>query len=644
MRCALVLLLMLAEMATVRAQSRETAVPFSPVEYWIKQPRSLIRDTTLLRIYSLSADQVSDLDSSLFWLQRSLPIAQRIRSDKWLSAVHTHMGQVYLRNGVGFKAIEHFFVALSYAERAKDTGRQATNWDFIGDSYTQLKNHEKAIIAETKAATLYRLLNNRLSTIHALNDLGAAYRDNAEPSRAIQVLESSLKANGQEKNPNLEIAINQNLAATYLNKGDTRQAETYAQKAINTQTLLQGRANAEQLSLLALIMGRQRKMDTALTYAARAEVYVAHELPLARERVAHRLFETYKTLDLSDKALEWHEKYIALQESNNAIAQEKRIEMLRHEYDAQQQEARMKLMVQDMKQQSYLRNLLFVALLVFSVLAIALHRSNTLLRKRTRELDGSNEQLKQMGQLLQEANATLEERVARRTQELRKANHALTLKNNEIQEALFQGQSLERKRVASELHNNLGSLLSGVKWRLESLDFDKLSSPEKKLYESVVGLITDAYEQVRHISHNLLPSILEKEGLLPALEKLFRDLNKSGKAQFEMICPPGTIIDDRHVSFELYSCILELINNILKHANARHVVLEVMETEKFHILMISDDGVGLGKTHPQNPGKGLENIHQRLKAINGTFFIHTLKNNRGTSVTLRVPRQSMPAF
>ncbi len=168
---------------------------------------------------------------------------------------------------------------------------------------------------------------------------------------------------------------------------------------------------------------------------------------------------------------------------------------------------------------------------------------------------------------------------------------------------------------------------------------DNFSPAERTQYQSVVSLITDAYNQVRHISHNLLPSILEKQGLIPALEKLIADLNRSGRTTFELIVSDAMTIEDKKISFELYSCVLELINNILKHANARQVVIELVQTDGHTILMITDDGAGIDEQKAVATGKGLENIRQRMNSLNGTFTIRSLRNKKGTTVTLRVPRK-----
>lgn len=638
LRVALMAVGLVVGIGWVMAQTPGGLSSTSDLTYRETLPQSPVRDSTLLRQYAHRADATADPDSAMIWLQKGFKIALQSRSSAGLAFIHNRMGLAYLRNGVSFQAIEYLFKGLQYAEIAKNRKEQAFSWDYIGDCYASLKNYDQAIVAENRAIELYRTSGNILSQAASLTDLGAILSAHQQLPAAISALEKSLALNRDLNNSNLRMGTYLTLAATLLKTGDFDQADHYAGLAMTIQIQTTGRANAEVLALRSLIEARRHQPAQSLSYAGRAEFYMGFDWPSTQEQIAFTLFETYKTLQKPEVALLWHEKYVALHESNNLVAQEKRIEVLRYEYDAQQRDARMQLMADNLARESYVRWILVSASGVLLLLAAALYRSNLMMKKHRKELDATNGQLVHVGQLLQQTNATLEDRVAARTNELREANRTLTLKNHEIQEALFRGQNLERKRVASQLHNNLGSLLSAIRWRLESVETATLSPSEQTLHQSVVRLITDAYNQVRHISHNLLPSILEKQGLIPALEKLVAEVNRPGKLTFELHVSSDVLIDDEKVAFELYSCALELITNILKHAKAQQVVLEVIQTESFHILLITDDGVGVGRVQAGATGQGIENIRQRVKSLNGNFSIRALKNNMGTAVALRIPR------
>ena len=480
MRSAIILLGILGGMIGASAQTKEVDASLAAIDYWENEPKSPLRDTTLIRLYAREASSISDLDSSLFWLQKGFKTAFRMRSNQWLAYTHNRIGTTYLNKGVTFKAIEYLFRGVQYAEMAKSIDEQAYAWDHIGDCYANLKTYEKAITAEKRVIELYEANNNLLGQTRAMIDLGAAYRENNQPEEAVSVLQQSLEINSAQEYSAERADAYFNLAATFLIKRDFAEAEKYGLLALDAENNQKGRPNAETLSLVSLIYSSYDQPDKAQDFASLAEYYLIYEQPTMRERAAFNLFRSYKALQKPENALVWHEKFIKLRDDNRAETQEKRIEVLRYEYDAQQRDLQLQSMVDDMTRQAYLRNALILGILVFIGLALALGRSNRLLQKRRRELDLSNSQLTQVGRMLQQTNATLEDRVAERTNDLRQANHTLTRKNHEIQEALFRGQSIERERVASELHNNLGSLLSGVKWRLESVEMGSFFSRRKK--------------------------------------------------------------------------------------------------------------------------------------------------------------------
>jgi signal transduction histidine kinase len=142
---------------------------------------------------------------------------------------------------------------------------------------------------------------------------------------------------------------------------------------------------------------------------------------------------------------------------------------------------------------------------------------------------------------------------------------------------LFEGQTLERKRVASELHNNLGSMLSAMRYRLQILDKEKLSSKEQKVYDSILEMMGTAYAEVRLISHNLLPAELEKKGLKGAIEKLIGDINLGQKLIIDLQMDDDILPKNKRFELELYSICLELINNIIKHAEATQASVSFYE-------------------------------------------------------------------
>ncbi len=117
---------------------------------------------------------------------------------------------------------------------------------------------------------------------------------------------------------------------------------------------------------------------------------------------------------------------------------------------------------------------------------------------------------------------------------LKTKNEQLVEKNQEIEEALFRGQTLERKRVAAELHDNLSTKISGIRLRFETFQPEFKTEKQKLMYESSVNALAEVYTDVRLISHNLLPAELENRGLSVALQNLIKELNSFDKTKFSL--------------------------------------------------------------------------------------------------------------
>ena len=223
---------------------------------------------------------------------------------------------------------------------------------------------------------------------------------------------------------------------------------------------------------------------------------------------------------------------------------------------------------------------------------------------------------------------------------LRRKNKELLNKNHEIQEALLNGQTIERKRVASELHDNVGSLLSAVRVSLLTLNSTKLPNHDQKIYSQIQQMVENACREVRLISHNLLPEELEKYGLEVALEKMIERLNFSTPIEFTLNAKGlKEAILDRKTAFHLYSICLELINNILKHSNATDAAMTFRKKEKTLELFVRDNGKGL---QSYLKGQGLTSVEERVEAMNGVLEIES-EIGEGTRTHISVPI-TQPAY
>ncbi len=183
----------------------------------------------------------------------------------------------------------------------------------------------------------------------------------------------------------------------------------------------------------------------------------------------------------------------------------------------------------------------------------------------------------------------------------------------ELLSAIIESQEMERKRIAHDLHDEIGVLLSTSKIYFNQLSPDKAEKQFGELRNRMNGLFDEMMVNIRRISHDLRPVILEKLGLVEALESLGAKLCDSGmKFYFHQNAP---IPLSQHAELLIYRIIQELITNTIRHSKGDTIWLTLEGNLQHLLLHYKDNGLGM----PMHPGKGLgmKSIESRLRILDG---------------------------
>lgn len=219
--------------------------------------------------------------------------------------------------------------------------------------------------------------------------------------------------------------------------------------------------------------------------------------------------------------------------------------------------------------------------------------------------------------------------------QLRKKNRALQAKQAEIEKALYTGQKIERKRLAGELHDHLNTQLAAVRWYLEAMDLQAMTTQNQQLHQRVLAATADLYRDMRMISHVLTPAALEHDNLPGALEKLVQRMNESQPTHFELTVQLEQPLPER-ISRELYAIVLELTSNIARHAGATQAWVALEPAANGGLaLSVADNGIGMPANHSP-AGIGLQNIRQRVADIGASLTIEA-RVPQGTQITVALP-------
>jgi PAS domain S-box-containing protein len=246
------------------------------------------------------------------------------------------------------------------------------------------------------------------------------------------------------------------------------------------------------------------------------------------------------------------------------------------------------------------------------------------LKKSTEDLKGSEQKLKEL-------NENLERRVEARTQEL------IQLKLKQEKEklnAMIFAQEKERTRIGEGLHNGVAQLLYAVQNKLQLLA--PVNEKEREILASANNIIVDAITDTRRISFELMPPVLKDYGLKVALETLVKKIFKESIAVKLKIILAKRLSENLEIS--IYRLVQEIFSNIIKHAQASEVLLDVYESEGHVIIKASDNGIGfsIGNAEKLRTGVGLQAIHNRVKLLEGQVK-YSSRPKKGTLVELKIP-------
>lgn len=200
--------------------------------------------------------------------------------------------------------------------------------------------------------------------------------------------------------------------------------------------------------------------------------------------------------------------------------------------------------------------------------------------------------------------------------------------------ATIDGQELERKKIASVLHDNISAQLSSAGLHLSA--FSAITKTDSQEIAKTRAILKEAHDKVRDLSHELLPVLLAKFGLLYALQDLC-EKNSNSLMHFEYSGNVSTFKRfNEEFEMKVYFIVTELLNNILKHSEATAAELTINEENSQLEITVTDNGKGFKTTKTNDEGFGLTQIRARIHNMNGTFKVDS-KPGHGTTIKLNIP-------
>ena len=205
-------------------------------------------------------------------------------------------------------------------------------------------------------------------------------------------------------------------------------------------------------------------------------------------------------------------------------------------------------------------------------------------------------------------------------------------------EAVLKGEEKERTRLAKDLHDGLGGMLSGIKYSLNTMKGNLIMTPEnQRAFERSMDMLDSSIREMRRVAHNMMPEALVKFGLDSALRDFCNDINQSGAlaVSYQSIGMQDAVISQT-TAITVYRIVQELLNNTIKHAGARSAIVQVSRNEQQLTVTVEDDGKGFDTAILRRAGGiGWSNIYNRVEFLKGKLDIDSAEG-KGTSVQIEL--------
>ena len=521
------------------------------------------------------------------------------------------------------EAMAIFLENLKILEADQDTFRMVPVLNNICSSFINQKEFRKAKEFAMRASALLEHTNMPLNKAANLKLLGIIHFQQEQPEKALQYLQSSL-AIYSARNNHFHIAdVNYRIGLILAGQGKTDQAILKYEAALGIFRRVKDAGSILNTELAyAQALTQKSEFEKATTLLNKCLQDAKRTGQLANLRSTYLvLSNTYSAQENYQAALENHRRFHQI---NDSLFNGERLKIV-NELEAKYQFERTRRDILELEQANALRA---TAIKAQKQLSLALGAGVLVLAGLTlffyRNL--------QKNKLIARQQTALDQQ---KIKELEQEKELTTLR------AMIKGQNQERKRIAHDLHDSLGGLLSTVKLRFDAARTAVFSATQKQAFEKGNELLDKACTEVRNIAHNLMPESIAKFGLHTALEDLCDALQETtaSKINFQTVNLPQQIEETQ--ALNLYRIVQELLHNAVKYAQASDILIQLSQQQDNLHLTVEDNGVGFDLLRDDHWGMGLKSVRSRVRYLGGTLEVESFPG-QGTAFHISAQLDRVP--
>lgn len=557
---------------------------------------------TAIRIKGVVAQFNNEYDSSIAHYTEALDLFEEIGDSLQVARTYYNIALIYNLRSDYERTIEYGLKAIKMSEQIGDINGEGRVYNLMGIAANARKDYEQSI-------AYFRQYSQKVASIPDSTEIATSYSNMGSTFQSMGQLDSAIHYLTLAEKIYLQMGTHRNMPDVYQNLGvlyeennQLNEAEEYTTKGLTLAKSMGNRQREAGLyNNLGKIQNAQRHWQEAITNLSQS-LQIADEIGDMEicYRSNEQLARSYAGLGQYEEAYRYHRDAAVYRDSLFSIEKTKAAQELQTQYETEKKEQQIEILNQQtaihqlkLRQRGFL---LIGAVVFLSVMALMIYFVQN--RRKIR------------------AEARLQRQAAK-----------------EVLEA----EERERRRIATDLHDGVGQMLSAALLHVnEAHDTTPNDAKAKNAIEKALAHLHESYNEMRSISHQMMPNALLKAGLASSVREFVEKID-TPKMRISLDIVGLDQRLDEQTETVLYRIIQEAVNNVVKHAAASKLTLQLIKDHDGIALTIEDNGNGFDTAKSADfEGIGLRNIRSRVAMLDGTIDIDSAPN-RGTLLAIHIP-------
>ncbi len=554
-----------------------------------------------------------EYEKAVQYIEESLDLAEkhelgyvRIKALNLRGIVEYYRGQYQ-------KGIETNIQILNLVDEFGQERNRLTACNNIGINYERLKEFEKALEYYVQALSIAEGLKDQYTIASISANIGIIHKNKGNLQEAKNRFIHSIRIAEDINHTSLLVDELHNLTDLYIIENNIDSARSLNQRAIE---IANGHGDQNgvirSLSLEGTINEKDQDYQAAINSFKNAKAK-SYEIGDKEEllQIYNKLQKNYNEINQRDSAYKYLLLFSTLKDSIFNMKKTNELNRLETAYRVAEKDKEILTQQIEIERKTWQRNVFLSSAIILVLLGVSLYFV--------------------LNKLIEDQRKIAQQQEILHVQEIEKLQQEKRIVSLD---AMLTGQEAEQRRIATDLHDSLGSLLASVKLHYNAL-FRGSENKDPRIYKTE-NLIDEACDEVRRISHNMMPQSLIDVGLVGALKDLVHDYAEHNNWALSLQIEGADYFLNESQEDTIFRIVQEIITNISKHANASQVTVQITREDDLLKIAVEDNGIGFNSNNGNFDGIGLRNIRSRVDYLNGHIQIKSEPNN-GTHIDIDIP-------